>query len=270
MMRIPVKDNIRLAVYDPNPRGRDTVLMVHGWPLAAAMYEYQQRWLVNNGFRAITYDLRGFGRSDAPGWGYDYDSLACDLYQLVCRMNLRNFTLAGFSMGGAIALRYMRRYRGFGVKRLALLAAAAPRFTCTVDFPYGQTAEQAEELIRQAKTDRAQLAQDFSRMLLYSPHSEAIKDWFRDMALGASGIGTVRTAVSLRNEDGRADLCSVEVPTGIFHGRQDVVVPFVMGEIQHETIEGSRLYPFDNSGHGVFYAELPLFNRRFLEFLQGK
>ncbi len=269
MMRIPVKNHVKLAVYDPNPQGRETLLMIHGWPLAAAMYEYQQRWLINNGYRVITFDLRGFGCSDAPGWGYGYDALAEDLYQLVCRMNLRQFILVGFSMGGAVALRYMRRYRGFGVRKLVLLAAAAPRFVQAADFPYGQTVEQADALIRQAKTDRAQLAQDFSRTLLYSPHSEASKDWFRDIALGASGIGTVRTAVSLRNEDGRADLRHVKVPTGIFHGKQDAVVPFVLGEIQHEEIPGSRLYAFERSGHAVFYDELPRFNHCLLEFLKG-
>ena len=274
MLRIPVRENVKIAVYDPNPLSatapcaRKTILMVHGWPLSAKMYEYQQRWLVNNGYRAITLDLRGFGQSDAPGWGYDYDTLAGDLYRVICRMNLRNITLVGFSMGGAVALRYMRLYRGFGVQKLALLAAAAPRFTRTEDFPYGQTWEQAEDLVQQAKTDRAQLAQDFSRMLLYSPHSEAIKDWFRDIALGASGIGTVRTAISLQDEDCRDDLYSIKVPTGIFHGKQDVVVPYIMGEIQHEAIPGSRLYSFENSGHGVFYDELPQFNRCFLEFLR--
>lgn len=268
MMLIPVKNNVKIAVYDPNPQGRETVVLVHGWPLAAKMFEYQERRLVNGGYRVVTLDLRGFGRSDAPGWGYTYDSMADDLYRVICRMNLRRFTLAGFSMGGAVALRYMRRFQGYGVKKLALLSAAAPRFTQTADFPYGQPLAQADDLIWQAKTDRAQLAQDFSRMLLYSPHSEAIQDWFRDIALEASGIGTVNAAISLRDEDGREDLPCVRVPTGIFHGRQDRVVPFVLAEIQHETIAHSQLYPFEKSGHGIVYDELDLFNRRFLEFLR--
>ncbi len=270
MLLVPVKGNVKIAVYDPHPGGRETVLMLHGWPLAAKMYEYQERVLIDNGYRVITLDLRGFGNSDAPGNGYGYDQLADDLYQVVRRLNLRNFTLAGFSMGGAIALRYMRRCQGYGVKRLLLIAAAAPRFTEAPGFPYGMTREQAEDMVRQAETDRAQLAQDFSRMLLARPHSEAIKDWFRNIALEASGIGTVRTAVSLRDEDGRDDLPWAHVPTVIFHGTKDVVVPYTMALIQHQAISGSRLYTFEKSGHGVFYDERELFNRRLLESLGGR
>ena len=130
------------------------------------------------------------------------------------------------------------------------------------------TVQQADQLIDLAKTDRAQLSRNFSRQLLACPHSEAILDWFRDLSLSASGIGTVCTGCSLRDEDGRRDLQAVHVPTGIFHGRKDEIVPFELGVYQHQHISGSRLFPFEDSGHGIFYDELECFNAKLLAFLR--
>lgn len=269
MVTVRGKYGAEIAVYDPNPRGKPTVLMVHGWPLAAKMYEYQERMLLCKGWRVVTLDLPGFGNSSAPAFGYCYDCLADDIYAVVQALGLRNFALVGFSMGGAIVLRYMRRHRGYGVKKLALLAAAAPRFTQAKGFPYGMTREQAEALIRSAETDRAQFSYDFSRQLLYSPHSEAIKDWFMGISQQANQLATVKTGCSLRDEDGRRDLESVHVPTAIFHGLEDQVVPFELGEYQHLHIPCSELIPFEQSGHAVFYDELERFNKKFLRFLSG-
>lgn len=268
MYFVRAKNNVKIVVYDLNPQGRQAVLMIHGWPLSAQMYEYQNRFLAKRGYRVVTIDLRGFGNSDAPVSGYGYNQLADDVYRVVRAIRLREFILVGFSMGGAIALRYMNLFGGYGVKKLVLLAAAAPRFTKGEDFPYGKTEQEANQLIAQSKTDRPQLCQDFSRELLYSPHSDAVKDWFRDLALSASGIGTVETAYSLRDEDGRADLAAVHVPTGIFHGKQDIVVPFALGELQHRAIRGSELFAFEESGHGIFYDELERFNPLLLEYLE--
>ena len=173
----------------------------------------------------------------------------------------------GFSMGGAIVLRYMRRHRGYGVRKLALLAAAAPRFTCSPDFPLGMEPSQVDQLIEEIETDRARFSEKFSRQLLYTPHSEAVLNWFQGISEEASQNATIRTACSLRNEDGRKDLESVHVPTAIFHGKQDEVVPYALGEYQHQHIPCSELIPFEKSGHGVFYDELERFNGEFLRFL---
>ena len=268
MYYITVDGNVKIAVYDLNPTCKKTVVMIHGWPLSAAMYEYQTRILADRGYRVVTMDLRGFGLSDAPACGYEYDRLADDVFQVVQALRLNRFVLVGFSMGGAIVLRYMRRHRGFGVCRLALLGAAAPRFTCCPGFPYGVPRSTAESLIALSQTDRPQQAYDFSRQLLACPHSDAVKDWFRGLALDASGIGTVKTAYALRDEDGCADLEWAKVPTGIFHGKKDQIVTFELGLVQKVCIPGAQLFAFENSGHGIFYDELERFNRLFIGFLE--
>lgn len=269
MFYVTSRDCVKLAVYDPNPSGCDPILMIHGWPLCGKIFEYQVNMLTQRGYRVITMDLRGYGNSDVPACGYGYDWMADDIYAVVRHMGLSGFTLAGFSMGGAICIRYMGRYHGHGVKKLVLMGAAAPRYTCCEDFPYGVPRESVDQLIAQASMDRAELCESFSHRLLASPHSEAIKNWFRNLSERASGIATILSGYALRDEDCRGDMEKICVPTGIFHGKKDLVVPYVLGEMQQRMICGSVLYPFENSGHGVFYDELPLFNETLLSFLRG-
>ena len=164
----------------------------------------------------------------------------------------------------------MRRFRGAGVKKLILLAAAAPCWVQRPDFPYGLPRSQADDLIRLAETDRPLLAQRFSHEQLFaSPQSEAAKDWFEDIALSASGLGTVQAAIALRDEDGRRDLAAVQVPAFILHGAKDVVVSTALAEIQQRGIRGAKRITLENSGHGIVYDELERFNRLFLEVLRS-
>ena len=137
MKLITATDHVRLAVYDQNPQSDRTVFFIHGWPLSHEIFEYQTQLLLENGFRVASLDLRGFGCSDAPAFGYCYDQMAQDVHSAVKALGLQRFVLVGFSMGGAIALRYMRLFEGHGVSRLVLLAAAAPLWTERPDYPYG-------------------------------------------------------------------------------------------------------------------------------------
>lgn len=265
MFYITCSDNVKTAVYNFDCGGAHTVFLVHGWPLSHKMYEYQIEKLIAHGYRVVTLDIRGFGNSDTPGCGYSYDRMAMDIYEIIMALRLSDITLTGFSMGGAVVLRYMNNYQGYGVKQLILLSAAAPSWTKRPGYPYGLTREYVDELIEQARTDRPKLAYEFSHNQLFAcPQSEAAKNWFEDIALSASGIGTVKAAISLRDEDGRRDLASVKVPTIIIHGAKDTVVSSDLVMIQNKSIKGSRLFTLSNSGHGITYDELEKFNEVFI------
>ncbi len=270
MLYVRATDGVRIAVYDYNPCAKQVVFLVHGWPLSHKIYEYQINLLLNHGYRVVAIDLRGFGLSDAPACGYSYNQMAQDIYSVATALRLRCFVLVGFSMGGAIALRYMNRLKGYGVKRLILLAAAAPSWTQRPGYPYGLTREYVNQLIGQASTNRPQLAYTFSHEQLFaSPQTDSVQSWFENIALSASGVGTVQTAISLRDEDGRPDLCAVRVPTDIIHGDKDVVVSNDLARVQHACIRDSRLFTLEKSGHGIMYDELERFNEIFLRCVQG-
>lgn len=268
MFFVKSTDGVKIAVYDPNPSGEKAVFLVHGWPLSHKIFEYQVELLLNYDYRVITIDLRGFGNSDAPKGSYSYNQMATDIYQVVKVLNLTEFILGGFSMGGAIVLRYMHNFHGFGVTKLLLMAAASPIWVRHPDFPYGQTRGMVDHLIQQARTDRPQLCYEFSHNMLFArPHGEPVKNWFEDISLSASGIATVQCAISLRDEDGRDDLYSVNVPTAIFQGEKDQVVPNDLTMIQYNTIPNALLYTLEDSGHGIMYDQLGLFNQYFLDFI---
>jgi non-heme chloroperoxidase len=270
MFFVTASDGVKIAVYEYNRSCPETVFLIHGWPLSHKIFEYQIPLLTERGFRVVAIDLRGFGASDAPACGYSYDRMADDVYQVVRRLRLSSFTLTGFSMGGAIALRYMRRFRGFGVKKLILLSAAAPSWRRRPDFPYGLSRKTVDDLLFLAATDRPELARRFSHEQLFAcPQSDAAKDWFEDIALSASGIATLQTGFSLRDEDGREDLTAVRVPAWIIHGSKDVVVSQELACYQHEHIPGSVFIHMENSGHGIMYDELTRFNAYFLDAVES-
>lgn len=265
MYYITSNDGTKIAVYDYNPQCKKTVFLIHGWPLSHQIFEYQINLLTDCGYRVVAVDLRGFGRSDTPVCGYSYNQMSDDIFQIIRQLHLKGFILVGFSMGGAIALRYMSRYNGFGVCRLILLSAAAPCFARQPGFPYGKSLQEANDLIDLAGTDRPQLCQNFSRQLFASPHPDAVIEWFRDIALSASGIGTIKSAVALRDENVQKDFDSVHVPTYIIHGDKDVVVSSELAEIQHQNICGSKLITLSDSGHGIVYDQLEEFNSVFMD-----
>lgn len=267
MFYVTTCDGTKIAVYDYNPFGKKTVFLVHGWPLSHKIYDYQLECLIHAGYRVVLLDLRGFGASDNPASGYCYDTMSADIYDVVCEMNLTHFSLVGFSMGGGIALRYIRKFSGYGVDKLILLSAAAPCWTQRKGFPYGLTKQYVDELICLARTDRPQLAKNFSGQLFASPQTCEVINWFKDIALSASQIGTVKACIALRDEDGREDLSNVHVPTYIIHGAKDQVVSNDLAKIQHKCIEGSILYNLKNSGHGIMYDELEKFNQVFMEVI---
>lgn len=268
MYYVDASDGAKLAVEDININSNKVVVMVHGWPLCKEMYEYQKNILINKGFRIISFDLRGFGKSQVSSSGYDYNQLATDLKSIIDSLNVENVYLIGFSMGGAICIHYMSLFDNYKVEKLVLIGAAAPSFVKNENNPYGNPIEKVNSLINQAYNDRPQMVKDFGSNVFALNHSNSFKNWFNDLALSASGVGTIKTAISLRDENIFKDLSKIKVPTAIMHGRLDKVCPYGLALIMNNQIPNSKLYTFEYSGHGLFYDELRKFNHDLLEFLK--
>lgn len=270
MFYIPSSDNANIAVYELNPRGNKTIVLVHGWPLSHKMFEYQLPDLIQAGYRVISIDLRGFGASDVTSNGYDYNQFATDLYYAIYALNLKNFDLLGFSMGGAIVTRYMQLYRGYGVRKLCLCDAAVPSYCKSMNNPYGQTIEATNQLIELGYKDRPALNEYFGGIFFYKQPSKPFKDWMQNLNNSASGLGEMNSLIALRDESTFEHLKYIDVPTGIFHGKEDKICPFPMAEIMHKQIQNSILFPFERSGHGTFYDDKENFNRNLIAFLNER
>ncbi|MGN7383626.1 alpha/beta fold hydrolase [Paenibacillus sp. SAFN-117] len=255
---VTVEPGVKLYVEDINPGGHKTIVFLHGWPLSHELFEYQFNVLPAMGYRCIGIDWRGFGKSDKPISGYTYDRLADDIRAVIDALQLNHFTLAGHSTGGAIAIRYMARYNGFGVSRLVLIDAAAPR---------GFTKETANQLLTEALNDRPKMMRTVTETFFFQYITEPFSNWFIHMGLQAAGWSTAAIIILLRDENLVADLHKIVAPTLIIHGIHDKVIPFAQAQELHHRIRNSQLVPFSYSGHGPFWEERDKFNQLLRQFI---
>lgn len=246
-----------------------TIVFIPGWPLSYDMYEYQFTQLPKLGYRCVGITMRGFGKSSQPWGSYSYDVLTDDVKKVIEALNLRDVTLAGHSMGGAIAIHYMARHTGAGVAKLALFGAAAPIFTKRPDYPHGWEKAAIDDFIKLCYSDRAQLMENFGKLFFRTENAVSPKfaDWFQRMGMEASPHATAACLEALRDTDLRTDLAKIKVPTAIFHALGDRVCSFEFAEVMASGIQGAKLIKFEQSGHGLFYDEREKFNSELAKFV---
>lgn len=264
---IEVEKNVKIHVEDIG--SGQPVVFLHGWPLNSRAFEYQTSILAQNGFRFIGVDLRGYGKSDKPWHGYDYDTAASDVNAVVDHLKLENFVLAGFSMGGPIAIRYITKFGQENVDKLLLLSAAAPLFTQRDDFKYNLKPKEVDDIINQVKEDRPAFLSEFADMFFEQKHSPEFLHWFQLLGLEAGAHSTINSAIALRDEDLRDELTGISVPTAIFHGKKDQICEYKLGEELKKQIPNSVLVPFKHSGHGINADEPERFNTELIRFLKS-
>lgn len=265
---VKVESDVNVYVEDVNPEGNKTILWIHGWPANHKMFEYQFNQLPKLGYRCIGLDSRGFGNSDKPWRDYDYDRSADDIRCVVEALNLKDFTLGGHSTGGAIAIRYMARYNGYGVSKLALFAAAAPSLIQRPYFPHGLTRADVNKIIQDTYDDRPKMLRGFGDMFFFQHVTEPFADWFFQLGLQAASWSTAAVANAWLNEELFSDLGEINVPTLILHGIHDKVCRFPLAIAQNQGISNSKLVPFQYSGHGLFYDQRDDFNRELIQFIE--
>jgi len=265
---VEVETNVKIYVEDLNPEGNKTILFLHGWPGSHKLFEYQFDKLPEMGYRCIGIDTRGFGSSDKPYGGYDYNRLSDDVRCIVDALKLQDIILAGHSTGGAIAIRYMARQKGYGVSKLALFAAAAPSLIKRPNFPYGLEKEDVIKIIQGTYTDRPKMLRDFGDTFFYQYITKPFSDWFFGLGLQAAGWATAAIANTWIDEVLFSDLEAIEVPTLIIHGIHDKIVPFPLAVIQKQGIKNSKLIPLNYSGHGSFYDQKDKFNEELVKFIE--
>ncbi|MBY0479450.1 MAG: alpha/beta hydrolase [Chitinophagaceae bacterium] len=265
---IEVEKNVKLHVTDLG-EGK-TVVLIHGWPLSDAMYEYQYHDLVQKRFRVVGITLRGFGKSDKPYGKYDYDVYADDIKVVLDKLDIKDATLGGFSMGGAIAIHYVAKYNAAHISKLALFGAAAPVWTKRADYPFGFSKEDVNGLIQLSMTNRPQLLENFGKIFgaTETALSIGLGNWLGGINFEASSYATTQSLIALRETDLRSELSKIKIPAAIFHGVKDKICEFALAEQMQKGIKNSYIVRFENSGHGLFLEELEKFNAELVSFIQ--
>ena len=250
------------------------VLLVHGWPLSGGSWERQSQMLLASGFRVITYDRRGFGRSSAPSVGYDYDTLASDTAKLVDKLGLADLTLVGFSMGGGEVARYMNKFGGKGVTKCAFISAITPALRKDGNNPDGVDPAVFEGIKANIEKDRYAFLTNFlhdffNKKLLGGTHisDEAIQaNW---NVAASSSYGAMLKCVDAWLEDFRPDLATIKVPTLVVHGGQDKIVPApASGQRMKQFIPHAQVHVIDDAPHGLNFTHATKLNQLLLELVR--
>jgi pimeloyl-ACP methyl ester carboxylesterase len=261
--------------YEDHGSGQPVVL-IHGYPLSGASWEKQVPVLLNAGYRVITYDRRGFGRSSQPTQGYNYDTFAEDLHKLITHLELNDFTLVGFSMGGGEIARYFGKYGSSGARKAVLIGAVPPFLLKTSDNPEGLDGSVFEGIQKAVAADRYAFFTEFFKnfyntdLLLGTRVSEEVVRASWNLAAAASATASV-ACVPTWHEDFRHDVGRIDVPTLVIHGDSDRIVPLeAAGQRSAKLITGARLVVVKGGPHCVTWTHADEVNAELLHFLGDK
>jgi non-heme chloroperoxidase len=270
---IKTRDNTNLYLKDWG-QGRP-VILIHGWPLSADSWDNIANALANSGFRSIAYDRRGFGRSEQPWVGYDYDTLADDLADVIKATNAKDATIVGFSMGGGEVARYMSRYNGQQVQQAVLISSIVPYMMKTPDHPNGVDPSVFEEMTASIKEDRANFFATFFKDFynvgfISQPVSDEVLEWSRIVSMQAGLKGTLDCAHAFATTDFRPDLVAFTVPTLIIHGTEDKTVPInATGRLAATAIAQAKLVEYEGAPHGLLETHKQELVQDLVAFLNG-
>lgn len=265
---INVDTDVNVMVEEINPSGKDTILFLHGWPFNHNLFEYQYDVLPYQDVRCLGMDTRGFGESSKPIHDYDYDRLADDVLAVIETLGLEDITLCGHSMGGAIAVRYLARHNQAHVKKLALCGAAVPSLVRTDTFPFGESPNAIDDLIRATYENRPEMLNTFGSYSFFQFVTGSMLNWLSFLGFQAAGYSTLKCLETLRHETLFDDLTKITIPTIIMHGVHDRVAPYSLAKVMNENIVNSILIPFETSGHLLFIEEKTKCNSILLDFIK--
>jgi non-heme chloroperoxidase len=258
--------------YEDHGTGQPVVL-IHGYPLSSSSWEKQLPALLAAGHRVIAYDRRGFGKSSQPTTGYNYDTFAQDLHQLVTHLKLRDFALVGFSMGGGEVVRYIGKYGSKDVSKAVIIGGVPPYLLKTADNPEGVDHTVFEGIQKAVAADRYTFFTEFFKNF-YNTDVNLGKRVSEQAVQASWNVAAISSAtaslecVPTWHEDFRNDVAKVDVPTLVIHGDADRIVPFSSaGQRTAKLINGAELVVIKDGPHNVAWTHADEVNSALTQFL---
>jgi non-heme chloroperoxidase len=258
--------------YEDHGSGKP-IILIHGYPLNGASWEKQTPVLLAAGYRVITYDRRGFGKSSQPTTGYNYDTFAEDLHKVVTQLELRDFVLGGFSMGGGEVARYFGKYGSQGVSKAVIVSGVPPFLLKTPDNPEGVDGSVFDGIQKAIVADRYAFFTEFFKnfyntdLLLGKRVSEQVVQASWNVAAGSSATASL-ACVPTWHEDFRQDLKRIDVPTLVIHGDADRILPIAASGLRTaKLIKGATLKVVKGGPHCITWTHADEVNSELMEFL---
>jgi non-heme chloroperoxidase len=247
------------------------IVFVAPWALTSRWWDYHLASLAASGFRCIAFDRRGHGRSDEPGGGYDFDTLADDLSTVIRALDLRDVLLVGHSMGAAEVVRYLSRHRAARVAQAALIATITPLTVKTADNPDGAPPEVLERvrqgLMRDPGGTIASAAAAFFGTPRNTVAAATLESWTRSILDGSSLKVMLDLHRAMTTTDFRPDLRAIGVPTLLVHGDADASARLdLTSRRTHALIKGSTLTIYEGAAHGLVVTHAERLHQDLLAF----
>jgi non-heme chloroperoxidase len=266
-----IKTADQFSLFYTDYPGNEPVVFAHAWALNGDMWSYQLTDLLSEGYRCITYDRRGHGRSDRPPTGYDIDTLADDLAALIEGLDLSDVTLVGHSMGSGEVVRYLTRHGSGRIARAVLSGTVAPNLLQGPDNPDGIPADAVAQV-------RSVMLRDIGDWMeisgkaeyFHGEHrvSQQLMDWTLNTIAAVPLPILTQTSDAFMRADFRSELTELTTPTLLIHGTADASMPIdLTARKAAALIPDCRLVTIDGAGHGLYLSEAPRYNATLLEFI---
>ena len=258
--------------YEDHGSGRPVVL-IHGYPLDGSSWEKQTHALLEAGYRVITYDRRGSGKSSQPTVGYDYDTFAADLKIVLDTLDLTEVVLVGFSMGSGEVARYISNYGSTRVAKAVFLGSLQPFLLQTDDNPTGVPQEVFDGLLKAVTADRFAFFTGFYQNFynldenLGSRVSQEVVDVCQSIAAGSSFYSSIADQPTWLT-DFRGDIPRIDVPALIVHGTADRILPIdSTGRVFAKSLPSAEYVEIEGAPHGMLWTHHAEVNTVLLAFL---
>jgi non-heme chloroperoxidase len=266
-----IKTAEQFSLFYTDYPGDEPVVFAHAWALNGDMWSYQLTDLMTAGFRCITYDRRGHGRSDRPPTGYDIDTLADDLAAVIEGLDLYGITLIGHSMGTAEVVRYLTRHGAGRIARVVLSGTVTPMLLQGPDNPDGIP----DDAVAQVRSVMLRDIGDWMEIsgkaeYFYGEHrvSQQLQDWTLNTIAAVPLPILTRTSDAFVRADFRSELTELTVPTLVIHGTADASMPIdLTARKTASLIPDCHFVTIDGAGHGLYLSESPRYNAALLEFI---
>ena len=259
MPRAVTKDKVSLFYKDWGPADGRPIVLIHGWPLSGDTFDDVAVELAKDGYRSIIPDRRGFGRSDQPWDGYDYDTFASDIEAVLDDAGIDGtIAVAGFSMGGGEVARLVARH-GDRISHAILIGSIVPFMLQTEDNPKGVPQEVFDQIGGAIAEDRAAFFKGFAKDFYGAGAvSEAVLEDFQRQAMMAGLRPTLAAAQAFATTDFRGDLRHFIMPTLVLHGTKDATVPIdtTAREVK-AALPHAQILEYEGSAHGLLASDKP-------------
>jgi non-heme chloroperoxidase len=267
------ENSANIDLYYEDHGSGQPVILIHGYPLSCSSWEKQLPVLLNAGHRVIAYDRRGFGKSSQPTTGYNYDTFAEDLHKLITHLELRDFALVGFSMGGGEVARYIGKYGSKGMSKAVILSGVPPFLLKTPDNPEGVDQSVFDGIEKAVTADRYAFFTEFFKnfyntdVLLNKRVSEQVVQASWNVAALSSATASL-ACVPTWHEDFRKDLAKIDIPTLVMHGDADRILPInAAGARTAKLIKGARFVVVKDGPHCISWTHADEVNTELVNFL---